>query len=66
MSLPVSPPMLWGVALRVSDLLQVAAFIGAVVAAAWAFGPVGLFIGCFVLFLIGGAMRAAGVNGGGR
>lgn len=65
MSLHVVPSYAKGV-VRVPDLLQVAAFIGAVVAGAWAYGPVGLFLGCFVLFLIGGALRATSVFGGKR
>lgn len=55
-----------GVVVRVPDVLQVLAFVGAVVAGAWFAGPAGLLIGSGVLFVIGGALRAMNASGGRR
>jgi hypothetical protein len=49
-----------GVAVSAPDVVKLIAVVGALVSAAWAFGPPGLAVGCGVVWVIGWAMSVSG------
>lgn len=58
--------MVWRVALRVPDLVQLVGLAAVLVGAALQFGGAGLLIGGAVVVVIGWAMRAVQLSGGQR
>lgn len=58
--------MVWRVALRVPDLVQLTGLVAVLIGAAVQYGGAGLLIGGAVVVVIGWAMRAVQISGGQR